>query len=229
MPITEDRSRNRREGAAAMFVKEIWRYPVKSMAGERIAQAEVGELGISVDRTILVHVGGRLVTSRTHHRLLGLKGTLDSNGVPQVSGHTWNSPEALELVKEVAGPDAELVHYEGKERFDVLPLLVATDGAINHMGFDGRRLRPNIVIGGVEGLLEREWPGSRLQIGGILIHAAQLRGRCVMTTLDPDTLEQDRAVLTRIVRELNGKMALDCAVLQGGLIREGDPVFLLEG
>ena len=209
-----------------MFVKEVWRYPVKSMAGERILSAEVGELGISGDRTVLVHVGGRLVTSRTHHRLRGLKGTMDSNGVPQISGHNWNSPEALELVKEAAGPDAELVHCEGKERFDVLPLLVATDGAISHMGFDGRRLRPNIVIGGVEGLMERKMPGRRLEIGGVLIHAAQLRGRCIMTTFDPDTLQQDRNVLRRIVRELDGRMALDCAVLQGGLIHEGDPVFL---
>src|SRR5215471_18495858 len=175
-----------------MFVKEIWRYPAKSMAGERIAQAEVGELGIAGDRTVLVHVGGRVVTSRTHHRLLGLKGTLDSNGVPQISGHSWNAPEASNLVKEAAGPAAELVHYEGKERFDVLPLLVATDGAITHMGFDGRRLRPNIVIGGVEGLAERAWPGRRLRIGGSVIEAAQLRGRCVMTTFDPDTIQQDR-------------------------------------
>jgi uncharacterized protein len=211
-----------------MFVKEIWRYPVKSMAGERILEADVGKLGIAGDRTVLVHVGGRVVTSRTHHRLLGFKGTLDSNGVPQISGHSWDSPEALDLVKEAAGPEAELVHYEGNERFDVLPLLVATDGAINHMGFDGRRLRPNIVIGGIEGLMEREWPGRRLQIGGISIHVAQLRGRCIMTTFDPSTLEQDRNVLRRIVRELDGKMALDCAVLQGGLVREGDPVFLLE-
>jgi uncharacterized protein YcbX len=211
-----------------MFIKEIWRYPVKSMAGERIPEAEVGELGIGGDRTILVHVGERVVTSRTHHRLLGLKGTLDSNGVPQISGHSWNSRQAFELVKEAAGPEAELVHYEGKERFDVLPLLVATDGAINHMGFDGRRLRPNIVIGGVEGLEERKWPGHRFQIGGVVIHAAQLRGRCIMTTFDPDSLQQDRNVLTRIVRELDGTMALDCAVLQGGLIHEGDRVFLLE-
>jgi len=211
-----------------MFVKEIWRYPVKSMTGERIAQVEVGELGIAGDRTILVHVGARVVTSRTHHRLLGLKGTLGSNGVPQISGHSWNSPQATELVREAAGPDAELVHHEGEERFDVLPLLVATDGAINHMGFDGRRLRPNIVIGGVEGLTEREWPGHRLQIGGVLIHAAQLRGRCIMTTFNPDTLQQDRNVLKSIVRELDGTMALDCAVLQGGRVREGDPVFLLE-
>jgi hypothetical protein len=133
-----------------VFVKELWRYPVKSMAGERIPQAEVGELGIAGDRTILVHIGGSLITSRTHHRLLGLKGTLGSNGVPLISGHKWDSPEALHLVKEAAGPDGELIQYNGAERFDVLPLLVATDGAINHMGFDGRRLRPNIVIGGVE-------------------------------------------------------------------------------
>jgi len=157
-----------------------------------------------------------------------MKGTLDSNGVPQISGHTWNSPEALELVKEAAGPDAELVQYNGAERFDVLPLLVATDGAINHMGFDGRRLRPKIVIGCVKGLEERKWPGRRLQIGGVLIHAAQLRGRCIMTTFDPDTLQQDRDILRRIVRELDGTMALDCAVLQGGLIREGDAIILLE-
>ena len=202
-----------------MFIKEIWRYPVKSMAGERILNAEMGELGVAGDRTILVHVGGRVVTSRTHHRLLG---------IPHISGQSWNSLEALELVKEAAGPDAELIHYEGKERFDVLPLLVATDSAINHMGFDGRRLRPNIVIGGVEGLMEREWPGRRLQIGGVLIHAAQLRGRCIMTTFDPDTLRPDRNILRRIVRELDGKMALDCSVLQVGLISEGDPVFLVE-
>jgi hypothetical protein len=114
-----------------MFVKELWRYSVKSMAGERLARADVGELGISGDRTILVRAGGKVVTSRTHHRLLGLRGTLDSNGVPQVSGHPWNSPEALELVKEAVGPGAELVEYDGPERFDVLPLLLATDGAIN--------------------------------------------------------------------------------------------------
>lgn len=211
-----------------MFVKELWRYPVKSMAGERLCQAEVGELGIRGDRGILVHVGGRLITARTHHRLLGLKGTLDSDGIPLISGYRWDSPQALELVKQATGPDAELIHYDGYERFDVLPLLVATDGAINHMGFDRRRLRPNIVIGGVEGLKEREWPGRRLQIGEVVIQAAQLRGRCIMTTYDPDTLEQDRNILRRIVRELDGRMALDCSVLQGGLIREGDPVILVE-
>lgn len=209
-----------------MFVKELWRYPVKSMAGERISEGAIGPLGIAGDRTVLVVKGGKLVTSRTHHRLLGLKGTLDNQGVPMISGRAWNSPEALALVKAAAGEDAELVRHEGEERFDVLPLLVATDGAISHMGLDGRRLRPNIVIGGVEGLQERDWPRRQLRIGPVVVRAAQLRGRCIMTTFDPDTLAQDGSILKRIVKELGGTMALDCAILRGGWVREGDPVEL---
>jgi len=212
-----------------MFVKELWRYPVKSMRGEQVAEALLTPAGLADDRKVLV-IGphGRVITSRTHHRLLGLKGTLGEDGVARISGHPWNSPEALNLVRQAAGPGAELVFHEGLERFDILPLLVATDGAIGHMGLDGRRLRPNIVIGGVEGLEERKWPQQRLRIGEAVIEAAQLRGRCVMTTYDPDTLVQDRSVLQRIVDELDGTMALDCAPVEGGVVRLGDPVTLVD-
>ena len=209
-----------------MFVKELWRYPVKSMAGERVTQIQAGPLGLAGDRTILVRKKDKVVTARTHPRLLGLKGTLGEDGVPRISGHAWNSPAALALVKAAAGPDAELFRYEGAERFDVLPLLIATDGAIQHMGFDSRRLRPNIVIGGVEGLAEREWPNRRLRIGDVVIRAVRLRQRCVMTTYDPDTLDQDVNVLRRIATELHGTMALDCEVLSGGSLEEGATVEL---
>jgi hypothetical protein len=80
------------------------------------------------------------------------------------------------------------------------------------------------VVGGVEGLDERNWPDRRLRIGEAVVHVAQLRGRCVMTTYDPDTLVQDLGVLKSIVRELGGVMALDCSVISPGLVRVGDPV-----
>jgi MOSC domain-containing protein len=212
-----------------MFVKELWRYPIKSMAGERVRDTTLTFAGIPYDRTILVvGANGRVITSRTHYRLLGLKGTLADHGVPCISGHRWDSAAALKLVNEATGRGSRLILYDGVERFDVLPLLVATDGAIAHMGFDGRRLRPNIVIGGVEGLEERNWQRRRLRVGSAVIEAMKLRGRCIMTTYDPDTLRQDRSVLKRIVDELDGRMALDCAVVEQGLIREGDPVELLE-
>src|SRR4030095_6380597 len=110
---------------------------------------------------------------------------------PQIDGHPWNAPEALALVRSAVGPAAQLMYYEGSERFDVLPLLAATDGAIEAFGHDGRRLRPNVVIGGVEGWAERLWPGKCLRIGEVLIGVQDLRGRCVMTTFDPDTLAQN--------------------------------------
>ncbi len=207
-----------------MFVQELWRYPIKSLAGERVNEAELSTLGIPGDRTVLVLRRGRVATSRTYPKLLGLHGTLGVDGIPRIDGHEWDSPEALALVRVAVAPDAELMHYEGEERFDILPLLVATDGAIAHQGIDGRRLRPNIVVGGVEGLAERDWPGRTLRIGEAVLRPAQLRGRCIMTTYDPDTLEQDVEVLQRIRRELEGTMGLDTAVERGGVIRIGDAV-----
>lgn len=206
-----------------MFVKEIWRYPVKSMAGERLPSAALTENGIEGDRNVLV-IGAnrRMVTARTHHKLLGLRGGIAGNGDTTINGLHWKSPEALELVRDTLGEAVSLTHYNGPERFDILPLLVATDGAIEHMKLDGRRLRPNIVIGGVPGLAERDWPGRDIEIGPALVHPAQLRGRCVMTTYEPDTLQQDTNVLRRIARELDGTMGLDTAVLRGGRIAEGD-------
>jgi uncharacterized protein YcbX len=210
-----------------MHVAELWRYPVKSLRGELLQEAEVLPTGIRGDREIVVvsRSRDRVITSRTHHRLLGLQGGISPekhdatiNGVP------WDTPATLALVEQTVGEAVQLVHVAGTERFDVLPLLVATDGAIRAFGVDRRRFRPNILIGGVEGLMEREWEGKQLRIGEVEIHVAQLRARCVMTTYDPDTLKQDRNVLFRIVKELDGTMALDCAVLTPGTIRVGDAV-----
>lgn len=213
-----------------MWIQELWRYPVKSMAGERIESAEVTEAGIAGDRVALVAgPGGRIITSRTHPRLLGLRGRLGPDGQPLVNGKPWDDPEIAEAVRAAAGPKAHLVRYDGPERFDVLPLLIGTDGAFEQLGVDHRRLRPNIVVGGVEGLAERGWPGHRLRVGGAIASVAKLRSRCVMTTYDPDTQVQDLSVLRRIASEFGGQMALDCAVVSGGRIAVGDPVELLEG
>jgi uncharacterized protein YcbX len=212
-----------------MWVAEIWRYPVKSLAGERLEHADVREDGISGDRRVLVYneQTGRLITSRTHPRLLGLRATLDSNGEPLINGHPWNDPESAHAIRSAAGPHARLIRWEGMERYDVLPLLVATDGALEAFGYDRRRLRPNLVIGGVQGLAEREWPGQRARIGEVIVEFAQLRARCVMTTYDPDTQEQNHRVLRDIVRKFGGTLALDTAVVKTGRISVGDTVELL--
>jgi uncharacterized protein YcbX len=214
-----------------MKVAEIWRYPVKSLKGEPLPEADVTALGIAGDREIVVTSTstGRVLTARKYPRLLGLRGGIGADGVTTINGTPWNSHEAQKLVEEAVGQPIELVKVTGPERFDILPLLVATDGAFKTMGFDSRRFRPNILIGGVEGLAEREWPPSVLSIGEVRIGIERLRPRCVMTTYDPDTQVQDNSVLKRIVSELDGTMALDCRVLHAGKIRVGDEVVLAKG
>src|SRR6266496_5645091 len=141
-----------------MHVAEIWRYPVKSLKGERQTEAEVTPLGIAGDREIVVASTstGRVLTARKYPRLLGLQGGIGADGVATIDKLPWNSDEAHKLVEAAVGQPVELMRVTGPERFDILPLLVATDGAFKAMGFDSRRFRSNVLIGGVEGMSERE-------------------------------------------------------------------------
>jgi uncharacterized protein YcbX len=177
-----------------------------------------------------VRQSGRVFTARTHKRLLALQGGLDANGSPTIDGLPWNDAEALRRVRSATEPDAELVFYDGvgPQRFDVLPLSVATDGGVEAVGVDRRRFRANVYLEGVEGLAERGWVGRELRLGDAVVAARQVRGRCVMTTYDPDTLEQDISVLQKIYFELGGRTALDCDVIEPGLVRVGDRAELLD-
>jgi uncharacterized protein len=211
-------------------VTEIWRYPVKTMAGEKMQHAVLGPLGIERDRVIHVEdARGRVTTSRSHPRFLGHKASVTAAGEVMVDQGPWDGSEIAAEVEDIAGPGASLVRYEGSERFDVLPLLVATDGAIAAFGHALRRLRPNIVIGGVEGLGEREWPGDCLRIANVLIGVQDLRMRCIMTSFDPDTLAQDKSITRSIYARCEGKLALDCFVIVSGAIAVGDDVQIVRG
>ncbi|HEV7522288.1 MAG TPA: MOSC N-terminal beta barrel domain-containing protein [Candidatus Angelobacter sp.] len=213
-----------------MRVSEIWRYPVKSLKGERLEQTEITKFGIPGNRQVAVirTINGRFSTSRSKPKLLGLQGGINPEGVPTVNGHPWNSSQALQLVHEAAGEPVTLQQVPAPQAFDVLPLLIATDGAARYLNIDHRRLRPNILLADVPDLEERKWPGRVIAIGEVRIHAEKLRDRCVMTTFDPDTQVQDPSILLRIVRELDGSTALDSSVIHPGKIRVGDTAHILE-
>ena len=208
-------------------ISGLWRYPVKTMAGEPVQEAELTANGIPGDRVVHVRGPEGVRTSRRQHRLLGLKGTLGPDGQPLVNGLPWQSEAVLALVREAAGEDAWVAAYDGPERFDILPLLVATDGAVAAFGRDIRRLRPNILIGGVEGMSEVSWEGAELHIGTAVVRLDSLRGRCPMTTVDPDTLVRDPEVLRDIGRRFGGRLALNAEVVHPGVVRVGDTVKLV--
>ena len=210
----------------ALSLGQLWRYPVKSMAGEQIQRATLTDLGVPGDRLVWVRGPEGVRTARRQFQLLGLRGTLSPEGEVLVNSHPWDSPAAAELVRAAAGEDAWLERAPTGYQFDILPLLVATDGAVAAFGRDIRRLRPNLLISGVDGMDETTWEGAELIIGDAIIELDSLRGRCPMTTVDPDTITRDPAVLKDIGRRFGGRLVLNAAVGRGGEIAVGNPVTL---
>jgi uncharacterized protein YcbX len=210
----------------ALSLGQLWRYPVKSLAGERVERATLTDLGVPGDRLVWVRGPEGVRTARRQYKLLGLRGTLSPEGDALVNGYAWDSPEAAELVRAAAGEDAWLERAPTGHQFDILPLLVATDGAVAQFGRDIRRLRPNLLIDGVDGMDETTWEGTELRIGNAIVEIDSLRGRCPMTTVDPDTITRDPEVLKDIGRRFGGRLALNAAVARGGDVAVGDAVRL---
>lgn len=210
-----------------MKLAEIWRYPVKSLRGERLSRAPLTEGGVEGDRAIRVSRGGKPVTALTVPRLVGLEATLGPGGEPLVDGAEWDSPEALGAIRELVGDDAELTRDASIAEFDEAPILITTDGALEALGEDRRRFRPNLVVSGVEGLAERDWLGKRLRVGPTELVVQEHCERCLVTTIDPDTLEVEPKILKRIREEFGALMGVYCEVAVPGEIAEGDPVEVL--
>ena len=209
-----------------MRVAELWRYPVKSLRGERLQRVEVLRDGFSGDRlTRVLGADGSHLTGRTATGLLGLEAGIDRSGEPLIAGEPWDSPRAGATIEAVAGVGATLAPIG--RHFDAAPVLVVTDGAVAALDEDRRRLRPNVVVAGVHGLAERNWVGRRLRLGSVELLVRKRCERCVMTTIDPDTLEIRPDVLRRINSDFEGTMGLYCEVAVPGEVGVGDDVELI--
>lgn len=210
-----------------MQVGGLWRYPVKSLGGEALSTAAVTRDGLAGDRLVHVRDQRGVLTGRTRYGLLTIPCRTGADRVPLVDGHRWDSEPARALVRAQAGDDVELAGYDGPNRFDVTNLLVATDGEVHRLGYDLRRLRPNLLLTGVPAGAEATWPGHAISIGSALIGVHSLRARCIVTTIDPDTGSQDLEVFRRIRREFGGQLALNAWVIRPGTVAVGDVAHLV--
>ncbi len=207
-----------------MHVAEIWRYPVKGLRGERLEAARVEPGGIPGDRSVCVVDERGIVTGRRKQRMLGAQASLDGTGNALVGGHPWDSAEASALIGGVAGESAQLQRPEGGHRHDAADVLLLSDGSVGQLGYDRRRYRPNFLIEGADGPVELGWIGRHVRLGAVLLRVDEPCERCVITTIDPDTIEVDLAVLERTRDELDGLIGVYCTVAEPGTVRVGDAV-----
>lgn len=104
-----------------MLIKELWRYPVKSMAGEPLVVADITAHGIAGDRIIQVRNASGRISARTRPELLRHTAMLTASGDVLVDGHPWDAKEVALEVEKAAGAGTRLVCSDWDDRFDVPP------------------------------------------------------------------------------------------------------------
>jgi hypothetical protein len=232
-------------------VLELWRYPVKSLQGERLIEAWIGPMGIPHDRgwALFDRDTGLGLTARRVPELLFGAARLRSDGGVEVvlPDGTVTAEEAvlsdwlgrrveLRAAMENDG-DAPVYEDPGDETPDGPTEWQQWQGATGPF-HDSPRIRLSLVSTGTLGSWDRRRFRANVLLDGegedalrgrdaVLGEAAVRFGapiaRCVMTTRpQPDGIGRDTSVLKTIHRERNGFLAVRAAVLEPGTVRVGD-------
>lgn len=236
-------------------IQAIYRYPVKSMAGELLQQTSLGLHGVEGDRRLafrrVSEKGGFpwLTAGKLPELLLYKPVRQDAAQDHALPTHVVtpdgkmlgiSSAELGDEITERYGADVELMQLN-QGIFDeaaVSVISLATSDKITSASghpADIRRFRPNIVLEtrDNEAFAEDQWVGKTLVFGDTVDSSAvqiTLRDvRCAMIGLHPDTAQADPAVLKTVA-----KLNQICAGVYGTVIRQGtlqvgQPVYLRDG
>lgn len=237
------------------YVREITRYPVKSMAGIAAESAIVGWHGLAGDRRFAFRRIGAdngfpwLAASKLPELLLYQPIGLDeSTGEPLPTHVRTQSGSLLEigsaqLNQEIAqrfGSEVELMQFK-HGIFDEAPISVISQSTITGIGreagtkgdLDRRRFRANILVetDSDDLFLEDNWLGCTLVFGdadaaGPAVHVTMPDVRCVMINFDPDTAAKDARLMKTVARLNQNNAGVYATVLRTGVIRVGDRVRL---
>jgi uncharacterized protein len=232
----------------SMRVVELWRYPVKSLGGERLERAEVTELGIAGDRRwgLRDDATGTVLTARRAPDLLfasaRLAGPDDVAIILPDGSETADSVVLSEwlgkpvtLVRADADADAGGT-YEVPldfERDEEWVSWQGPGGAWHDSGqsrislvttatlgdWDRRRFRANVLL---DGSGEDDLVGRQVHLGPVGLDVQKRIDRCVMVTRAQPGLERDLDVLRTINRDRGACLAIGALVTTPGTITVGD-------
>jgi MOSC domain-containing protein len=233
-------------------VEAIFRYPVKSMRGERLEVAELGWHGLAGDRRLaLRRVGDRggfpwLTASKMPDLLLYAPCRPEGAPPGELPSHV-RSPEGEEMAMFGEGLATEIARRCGEPVqmmqlnhgiFDDASISVIASDTVGEIarltgrGPDVRRFRPNIVVRLLRAapFQEDEWLGGVLSFGEAedapAITVTMPDARCSMVNLDPDTASSAPDVLKAVVRANQNNAGVYGAVLRVGRLTVGQPMLL---
>jgi uncharacterized protein YcbX len=198
-------------------VARIWRYPVKSMAGEPLESASFSWHGIAGDRRWgFVRPdheanGFPWHTIREEPRMCLFSARLRDPNRPDASTAEVLTPDGDTV--EITDPDLPARLGDGirlmrlhRGEFDSSPVSLIGTATVAHLcrsidqPIDARRFRPNLLVETAEPFVENSWTGRTLQIGDAALRIDRLNKRCVITNVDPETGRPDPAMLRLVAR-----------------------------
>lgn len=226
-------------------VADLWRFPVKSFAGEQARRAFVGPFGILGDRRLAVlDDAGDLLTGRRAHALLafGARSTDADTGegveviTPQGWELPWDDPAVARELSEALGRPAVVVRNPVGVH-DVAPAHVISTASleaarewVDGEEIDRRRFGANVILDLEDAapFAEDAWVGHALELGegGPLLEVISPTERCVMTTFDPDTVARDNRVLAGLARARDNLFGVYARVARPGWAEVGAPALL---
>jgi uncharacterized protein YcbX len=230
-------------------VSAIYRYPVKSMAGELMDSAELGWHGLEGDRRFAFRragaqtgmpwlTGGRLPLLVTYVPLRDAEAALPSRvRTPKGEELELHSDALREEIEAAHGAPVELMQLNNGI-FDDGALAIITTNAIatvsSAAGVDAepRRFRPNLLIETSDRspFPEEAWIGQRLRIGegedAPSVSICTRDVRCAMLNIDPDTATTDPRLLKAAVRINQNCAGVYATTIKTGSVRVGDVLYL---
>ena len=224
----------------------LWRYPVKSMGAEELAEVDVSWHGFAGDRRWafvrdgVARSGFPWLTLRQRADLNHYRPSFVEPDRPDKSPTVVRTPSGA--VFDVADPalaaelcpDGAWVIRHDRGIFDSFPLSLITTQTLSRLGemvgarLDVGRFRPNILVEAADDapFQEDDWLGHVLHIGGSRMRVDKRDGRCVVITIDPVTTERDPTILRTVARERQGCLGVYGSVADPGRIAIGDPVLI---
>jgi len=203
-------------------VLQLWRFPVKSMRGERLERAAITPEGLVGDRAwALIDVAtGKPASAKKLNDFPGLM-DLEARFVepPRAGGEVppvaITFPDGSTAKSEGGEADSALSAWFKREMrlvrgpaagsyIDLFPVSVLTTSTLYRFEeltpgsrFDPRRFRMNLILDtGAPGFIENGWLGRRLGIGDAAwITITEPDARCIMTTMAQDDLPDDRDIM----------------------------------
>ena len=224
----------------------LWRYPVKSMGAEVLAEADVSWHGFAGDRRWafirngVAQSGFPWLTLRERGDMSHYRPSFVEPARPDKSPTVVRTPSGA--IFDVADPAlaAELspsgvrVIRQDRGVFDTFPLSLITSQTITRLGemvgarLDVERFRPNILVEAFddEPFLEDSWVGCVLRIGGARMRVDKRDGRCVVITIEPETTERNPEILRTVAGDRQGCLGVYGSTVEPGRIALNDPVLV---